>query len=219
MTTRAALVTAIRSELNDAAATKLWEDALLARWIAEALRDYSERLPREALATWTSTAGQASYTLPTDFAQALRLEHPSGFLRLLAPLVGGDVTEASESPRQEGERQLSFDVYGGSAILEPAPDASGETIALRYLAAYAEPAADGDLLATPSRDDELLVWFVCARALRWIDTDEAKRMRFEQRRGVSAAAAAASYRDSYQDAMQARMRRLPRRRRLIVREG
>ncbi|GEM_PF-942515 len=218
MTTRAELLGRIRNELNDTGTTKLWADALLQGWIGEAIRDYSERLPREATTTWASVAGQASYVLPADFATALRVEHPAGFYRVYAPLAGGDVLEdTSALCVAVGQQVLTFDVFGGSLLLDPAPDQAGDVITLRYLAVYAEPTADGDVLATPSRDDELLVWLACARALEWIGTDEAKRMRFERQRGVSAQDQARVYAERYREAVELRMRRPRQGRRLVAR--
>jgi hypothetical protein len=143
MTTRAELIALARAELGDQGAAKLWPEAALRRWLAEAIRDYGERLPREATASWTSAAGQASYP---------------------------------------------------------------------------EPAADADVLTTPSRDDELLVWLVCARALEWIATDEAKRMRADHPTpGSQPLAMAARYQGRYLEAMRLRTRLLRSARRLVVR--
>jgi hypothetical protein len=58
----------------------------------------------------------------------------------------------------------------------PRPPKAGadQNITLEYLAFYAEPAADGDTIATPTRDDDILQALVCADAMRWIGSDEAK---------------------------------------------
>jgi hypothetical protein len=220
MTTRAELIALARAELGDQGAAKLWPEAALQRWLAEAIRDYGERLPREATASWTSAAGQTSYPLPADFARALRVEHPLGAYRVHAPAAGGDALDDTRVPPLDPRvpPATTFDVYGGSLVLDPAPGADGEAIALRYLASYPEPAADADVLTTPSRDDELLVWLVCARALEWIATDEAKRMRAERLAfSNQPAAASARYQGRYLEAVRLRTRPLRSARRLVVR--
>lgn len=209
MTTRAELRTLVRTELNDVAATKLWSDALLNQWISEAVREYGRHEPREATTTLTTTANQADYPLPSDLVTILRVEHPPGIVRRAERAADGtDLTDSPDWP--------TYEVYGGTLTLRPAPAASGEAIALRYLGQYAVPAADGDTLATPPVDDDLLVWLVCARALAWLGTDEAKRQRFERERGVSAAEVAAHYAARVAAGLVERRRR-PVERRLVVR--
>src|SRR5439155_9815419 len=135
-----------------------------------------------------------------------------------APLAGGDVLPGPDVVRPVlASQQLTYDVFAGNLVLEPAPDVSGETIALRYLAVYAEPSADGDTLATPGRDDELLTWLVCSRALDWITTDESKRMRYERVRGSSATGQGDRYQARYLEAVRLRQRQLRVGRRLVVR--
>lgn len=216
MTTRAELRARIRTELNDAGGTPLWSDSALNQWIDEAVRDYGEHLPREASTTLTSVADQASYTLPTDCDRALRVEHPDGVFRVPLRLIGGDALPGSEIV-VGGPLIPTYDVWAGQVVLDPAPTAGGEAIRLRYLATYPAPASDGATLATPSRDDALLIWGVCARALRWIDTDESKRQRFERQRGVSAQQAASPYEQALHASYAQRLRRV-RPGRLAVRE-
>lgn len=208
MTTRAALRATIRGELNDEGATALWPNARLDQWILEAIRDYSERLPREVTTTITSVANQEAYNLPADFDRVLRVEHPANHFRIHAPIASGDVLQDSSIPRIRVEEQLTYDVWASQLVLRPAPTAAGENIKLRYLAVYAEPAADADVLATPARDDELLVWYVGWRAFQWLSTDEAKRQRFERQRGASAAGEAQQYRELYEDGAAQRRQRV-----------
>jgi hypothetical protein len=178
MTTRSGLRQLIRDELNDNAATKLWSDGLLNDYINQAIRAYSRDLPEEAVTTIVVTAGQAAYTLPARFDRALRVEQPQDAIRVL------------------GERAAhAYRVFAGQIILDPEPAAAGadQDLQLEYLRAYAEPAVDGDTLATPAGDDDILVRLACALALRWVSTDESKRMRFERQRGISAGDMATAY--------------------------
>src|SRR5207247_10329570 len=123
MTTRAQLIGLVRNELGDVGAAKLWADALLQQWLAEAISEYGERLPREALTTWASVAGQAGYALPPDFVRALRVEHPAGTFRAYAPAAGGDALDdvSVEGGARHAAPPLTYDVSGGRLGLDPAP--------------------------------------------------------------------------------------------------
>jgi hypothetical protein len=194
VTTRAALRSLIRQELNDAGGTQLWTDSLINEWIAEAIRLYGRSLPKQASANLTTVADQAAYALPADTDRVLRVEYPEG---------------VPASP-DLGSRGIcgSYRAFAGNLELNPAPSVSGETIHLAYLARYAEPSVDGDTLATPAADDDILLRLVVGRALRWITLDEAKRQRFERQRGASAAEAASLYEREAQDLIHQRKRRV-----------
>ncbi|MCC6224711.1 MAG: hypothetical protein IT201_14605 [Thermoleophilia bacterium] len=206
MTTRAQIRTTIRSELNDSGGVQLWSDALLNTWLIEALRDYGREVGLEKTTTLTTVASQASYALPADTLQVLRVEYPSGYFRVPSPYHGGDVAaEASPTP-MPGLRpgELVYEVWGGSVILSPAPSASAETITVRYIGAYSEPANDGDSLDVPTREEAAIVAYVAMRAVQWIDTDESKRQRFERQKGASAREAARQYQEQYQSVIRQR---------------
>ncbi|MBI3462939.1 MAG: hypothetical protein HY000_07740, partial [Planctomycetes bacterium] len=83
-----------------------------------------------------------------------------------------------------------------------------QDIRLEYLRLYAEPAQDSDVLATPATDDEVLVHLVCASALQWVGSDEAKRLRYQDARGLSPAAQAEAYRRAGSEALRFRTARL-----------
>ena len=224
MTTRAGLRTSARAELNDTGGVQLWTDALLNGWIAEALREYGRDFPKEASLTLVSVATQADYALAADCLRVTRVEHPTGFFRLPDPLSAGDLVDPfalSQGSPRVAFTQLAYEVYGPhgarTLTLRPAPTVAAESIRVRYLAVWAEPAADGDTLATPALDDALLIWLVVARALRWISTDESKRQRFERQRGVTTAQAYESYQAEYRRVVAARAARATPRR-LVVRE-
>ena len=68
--------------------------------------------------------------------------------------------------------------------------------------------------ASDVKDDELLSWFVCSRALDWITTDESKRMRYERVRGASATGQGDRYQARYLEAVRLRQRQLRTGRRL-----
>jgi hypothetical protein len=178
VTTRAQLRATIRSELNDSGGTPLWADALLNEYVAQVIRRYGDQLPEEATTTITVVANQTAYVLPARFQQAMRVEQPTE-------------TERVGNPRHP----WSYHVFAGQLVLDSAPTQAGseQNVTLDYLRWYAEPAADGDTLATPSQDDDVLVALVCARALAELATDESKRQRFERQRGADPREVAASY--------------------------
>ncbi len=218
--TRATWRAQARAELGDEAATKLWSDALLHAWLAEAIRDFSRAVPREVTITLSSVADQAAYTLPNGVIEVVRVEHPAHTFRVFAPRIGGD---SSPTPGPSpiaggGVAGYGYDVWEGQLVLEPAPTASGESIAVRYTTQRAEPTADTDPLPVEASDVELLTLYACGRALQWIGGQEAKRQAFERDRGATAAGLASSYYQRYRAALASRLRTGSRARRLVVRE-
>lgn len=195
MSTRAQLRQSIRDELNDNSSVKLWSDAQLNQYIVEAVRAYSRELPKETTTTISVVADQEAYSLPSDFDRAIRVEQPDDRLR------EHDPTERSA---------WSYRIFASQIILDPKPTSAGSTqnVTLSYLARYAEPAADADVIATPASDDDMLIRLACALALRWISTDEAKRQRFERTRGTSAMGMADAYDQDARRALALRKRRV-----------
>jgi len=192
MTTRSQLRSTIRTELNDSGGTPLWADALLNEYINQAIRSYQRELPKEVTASITVVADQAAYNLPADFdpgGRATRVEQPDDTLRNFDPTERTitDSLSMSESSGATRSGAWAYRLWASQIILDPAPRSAGATqnITLDYLAHYAEPAADGDTIATPASDDDILIALVCADSLRWIAMDEAKRVRFEQRGRVA----------------------------------
>jgi hypothetical protein len=196
MTTRADLRTRIRAELNDLGATRLWPDERLNAWLVESLRWLGRELGLEKATGLTSVANQAGYALPADVVEVTRVEHPIGAFRLPIAHAGGDVAPDAALDVSSGLAAAvsgTYDVYGGQLILSPAPDRAGETIAVRYRGAYAEPPADAGVLDVPLRDEDAVLFSACARACAWLAMDEGKRQRFERQRGASPAAVAQEY--------------------------
>lgn len=200
MTTRAQLRTSIRLELNDSGGTPLWSDSLLNEWINQAIRAYSRELPEEATATITAVADQASYALPARTQRVLRVEQPADVVRVrisASRTSPGDLIDLVDF--QTGTKSAGawgYRVFASNLLLDPVPTSTGldQDIQLEYLRSYAEPTADGDTLATPSSDDEVLICLAAALALTWVGSDEAKRLRYGDARGPSPAALATDYR-------------------------
>ena len=221
MTTRADIRTRTRDELNDNGSVKLWSDALLNRWIGEAIREWSRVAPRDGAWQTTSTANDPSYALPGDVLEVVRVEHPPGIFRARGGLRDGDTAptaDLSALGSWSGLRpaQLTWEQWGGEVVLIPAPDASGEAIEVRYKGAYAVPSDDVSALEVAAADEDALVLYVCARALQWVALDEAKRQRFERQRGADPAASRQEYDRDFQQLVRQRRGGI-RPRRLVVR--
>jgi hypothetical protein len=221
VTTRAGLRAKVRQELNDSGVPQLWLDLQLDEWVLQAIRDYGRHQPKEASQTIASVADQADYNLAGDCQRVARVEHPTGFFRVPDPLSAGDVTFDDPSQvKPLAPMQLSYEVWGpqGARVLtlRPAPADASDNIKVRYLASWAEPSLDADVLATPAPDDQLLVWYCCARALAQLGTDESKRQRWERDRGASVQGQAFYYRGLYDVELERRAKRAAPRR-LVVR--
>jgi hypothetical protein len=213
--TRGAWRALVRAELGDEGATKLWSDSLLNEWLNAAIRDYGRVVPREEATTLPTVAGQAAYALPLGLVEVVRVEHPAHTFRVFAPRAGGDPSPGP-SPIRGGEH--SYDVWEGQLVLEPAPGASGESVAVRYTTRRAEPTTDVEPLPVERGDEDLLLLYVCGRALTWVSAQEGKRQAFERDRGASAAQLAGAYEGRYRAALASRQRTGARARRLVVRE-
>lgn len=198
MTTLAQLRAQVRAELDDTSGSPLWPDERLNAWVREAIRGYGRFLPREATLSLSSVAGQAGYVLPPEVVAVLGVEHPDGAARAPGGWPG-------------------FQVFGEELTLMPPPTADGQMIRLRCAAMFAEPGADGDTLATPSTDDDLLVMAVAARALRWLSAEEGKSppaVRPSTYSGSAALALAADYERTLAAALARRARKFGPSRRL-----
>ncbi|MCC7372179.1 MAG: hypothetical protein IT306_27440 [Chloroflexi bacterium] len=222
MTTRADIRTRVRDELNDTGATKLWSDGLLDRWIGEGIREWSRVAPRDRTWQTISAANDPTYLLPNDVLEIVRVEHPAGLFRARGGLRDGDISPSADLGMLGGwtglkPAQLTWEQWAGDLVLIPAPGATGETIEVRYKGAYTVPADDVSALDLLAEDEDALVSYVCARALGWVATDEAKRQRFERQRGADPVSARLHYQGAFEQ--RARRRRGGvRPRRLVARE-
>ncbi len=222
MTTRAEIRARVRDELNDNGATKLWSDALLNRWIGEAIREWSRAVPRDRTWQTASTANEPSYPLPSDLLELVRVEHPPGVFRIRGGLRDGDISPTVDMStlgtwRGLQPAQVTWEQWDGDLVLIPAPGATGEAIEVRYKGAHTVPTDDVTALDVATTDEDALVVYACGRALQWIALDEAKRQRFERQRGADPAATRQEYERSFQTLV--RQRRSGVRPRRIVSRG
>ena len=75
--TAGALLGDIRVALDDSGAAT-WSEAELLGFLNEAVREYSQHLPRLGEVTLAAVAGARRYTLPWDAAAVLSVEYPAG---------------------------------------------------------------------------------------------------------------------------------------------
>jgi hypothetical protein len=220
MTTRADIRTRVRDELNDNGSVKLWTDALLNRWIGEAVNAWSRVVPRDRAWQTISAANTPSYTLPSDVLEVVRVEHPPGVFRVRGGLHDGDIGPDADLSVWPGVRplDLSWEQWGGQVFLIPAPGADGEAIEVRYMGAYSVPPDDVTTLDVEVADEEALVLYGCERALQWIGLDEAKRQRFERQRGADPLTSRQQYEQEFM-VLARRRRGGVRPRRLVTRPG
>ena len=73
----AALVTRIQISLNDEGAAT-WDTEMLATFLNDAIRDYSQHFPRILTDSISLTTGTAEYNLNADYMGVLSVEYPDG---------------------------------------------------------------------------------------------------------------------------------------------
>ena len=76
-TTFAALVTRIQISLNDEAAAT-WDTEMLATFLNDAIRDYSNHFPIQATDSISTSDGFNNYSLNADFMNVISVEFPDG---------------------------------------------------------------------------------------------------------------------------------------------
>jgi hypothetical protein len=186
----------IRYELNDSATGNyLYPDFLLNFYIDEALRDWSFRYPPVRSATITPVNGQRVYPLSFDVQRIVKVEQPSG-TRLPQGNISTEVHHSFKPYVQAWEfskaRELTlrYNSITGDADLT-----------LTYYGYYLLPTNDTTPLDLEEPDETALTWFVCSRAIQWLDTQRG------QRGDLSRNARAKIYSERYRDAFRAALRR------------
>ncbi len=145
MTTRADLRAAVRLRLADANGGALWDDATLNDFLAEALRDYGTRFPREQSLTVNVAAGATSVAITPSIErhQVVRVFDPTG----------------SPVPRQQGCEQAgsgqAWD-WWNSTLRLTAPAACG-TWRVDYLESRSLPGDDVTPVELPGADEAIVV--------------------------------------------------------------
>jgi len=183
----------VRTRLGDPGAGSLWDEATLDEAIADALRRYGARVPRERTTAVVVAAGARRIGLPAEAGRVVRVTDPAG-----RPVARWREEEGPPTPR--GQAWRAWD--GGVALAEPAAGGTWEVDALGPRSLPADDAAALDLVAG---DEEVVALLAAAFALERRAADEAKRGVAPARGGPAGLAVA--MRAEAEEALRARRRR------------
>ena len=167
-----ALLAECRVALADAGDTPTWSDAELLLFLNEAIREYSQHLPRVAETRLAAVAGVRRYGLPADTRAVLSVEYPEGrepavYLARLAHksrrFVGAGAAY-DYLPRH--------DLTAAPALLLSFDPAAGETLAVRHTRPHAAAATADDYLTVPADHHHVLLGYVLFAAARQLQAAE-----------------------------------------------
>lgn len=154
-TTRAALREMVRRRLADSSAEPLWEDAFLNDAIAEAVRRYSDRVPREGAASAAVAAGARTVPIPAGVS-------PFRIARVFDDLGGlwrqweGSLAALPPVPSAPSTGERVWRLWGDELMLaSPAPRSAAWR--LEYRADRTTPADDGTPLDAEIGDQDILI--------------------------------------------------------------
>jgi len=187
MTTRLDLRTMVRRRIADTGADPVWDDDFLNDAIAEAVRRYSTRVPRQAVVAVEVTTGDREISLPEDVnsLRVVRLFDDQG-VRWKRWEGGG----AAEPPVPNGPSTgVSTWRAWGTELLLAAPALRTGLWRIEHMAHRADPSDDVSPLDIQPDDEDLLIAQTVAIALERRAIADGKR--YTGRAGVHPLAAAA----------------------------
>lgn len=170
--TAAAVLADCRAALADAGQPPIFSDADLQVFLNEAIREYSQHLPRVAEAALTALAGVRRYALPGDALAVLDVAYPEGaepatYLTRL-PHKGRAFAAAPAAydflPRH--------DLTSPPALLLSFDPGTGATLLVRYTRPHAAVATSNDYLTVPADHHHVLVQYVLFAAARRLQAAE-----------------------------------------------
>ncbi|HQF69965.1 MAG TPA: hypothetical protein PLH39_01660 [Promineifilum sp.] len=167
----AAVLANCRVALDDAAAAE-FSDADLLTFLNEAIREYSQHLPRVAELTLTALAGVRRYALPGDTWAILDVEYPEGTEPAIyltrRPYKGRAFAAAPDAydflPRH--------DLTNPPALLLSFDPPTGATLRLRATRPHAALASVNDYLTVPDAHHHVLLQYVLFAAARRLQAAE-----------------------------------------------
>jgi hypothetical protein len=186
MTTRLDLRTIVRRRLADTSADPVWDDDFLNDAIAEAVRRYSTRVPRQAVVALAVTAGDRDIALPEE-VNALRVVRVFDDHGGLWKRWEGRTSEPP-APNAPSTGTATWRAWGTELLLAAPAPRSG-LWRVEHLAHRTEPADDTAPLDIQPDDEDLLVAQTVAIALERRAITDGKR--YTGRGGVHPLAAAA----------------------------
>lgn len=186
MTTRLDLRTIIRRRLADTSADPIWDDDFLNDAIAEAVRRYSTRVPRQAVVALTVSEGDRDIALPEE-VNALRVVRVFDDHGGLWKRWEGRTSEPPV-PNAPSTGTATWRAWGTDLLLAAPAPRSG-LWRIEHLAHRTEPTADDIPLDIQPDDEDLLVAQAVAIALERRAIGDGKR--YTGRGGTHPLAAAA----------------------------
>lgn len=158
-----------RVALDDAAAAA-WSDAELLAFLNEAVREYSQHLPRIGEANLIAAAQQRRYALPWDAAAVISVEYPVGEE---PPAYLGRLRY--KSARFEGHHYdvlLSHDLTRPPELLLGFDPGAGEALTARYLHPHDSDLTADTYLTVPADHHHVLIQYILFAAARQLQSRE-----------------------------------------------
>lgn len=182
----------IRLELKDPNATK-WSDEELKLYYNSAMKNFSQYFPQEKTNDYTPVAETREYALPTDIMSPVSdaivsLEYPENHWvdRLPAPAFKpGSYREVYNWLNESVYIGAGMHYYpwGGSLFLTADPEFldTDEVFQLRYFGIHDLMSLPADELSIDLVDEELIMWYVTAKAYQRISGQDANLQRWDER--------------------------------------
>lgn len=168
--TAQALIDDVRIALDDVAGANWSDDELLA-FLAEAVREYSQHLPRASEATLAALDDQRRYALPWDTTAVIAVEYPAD-----AEPPARLRRRPYKSPAFETARHydvlLSHDLTAPPVLLLSFDPIAGEAIAVRYLRPHESSLTADTYLTVRADHHHVLAQYVLFAAARRLQSRE-----------------------------------------------
>lgn len=166
--TAADLIDDARTALGDSGDPPTFSDDTLLTFLNEAIREYSQHLPREGVANLITVAGQRYYALPWD----------TSYLTGARYGAGGDRLEAMSHKRSgfAGGRYYDFlpryDLTNPPLLLLSFEPPAGEPVAVDYIHPHDHELSANRYLTVPAEHHHVLVAYVLFTAARQLQARE-----------------------------------------------
>lgn len=182
----------IRLELKDPNATK-WGDDELRLYYNSAMKNYSQYFPQQKTNDYTPVANTRTYDLPTDIMSPVSdaivsLEYPEN--HWVAPLMAPSFKPGTYREVYNWLNEsvyigagLRYYAWGSSLFLTTDPEFldADEVFQLRYFGIHDLVSIPTDELSIPLVDEELIIWYVTAKAYQRISGQDANLQRWDER--------------------------------------
>lgn len=164
------LVAGVRLALDDAAAAA-FSDAELLDFVAEAIGEYSQHLPRVSEVVLATLAGERRYALPWDAAAVISVEYPSGD-EPPSYIYRRRYRSSQFAAGNAYDVLLTRDLTDPPGLLLSFDPAAGEALVVRYARPHARPASAADYLTVPDDHHHVLRQYVLFAAARQLQVRE-----------------------------------------------